>query len=256
MTFELIDTHAHLYLEEFSDDLPAVMLRAEQEGVSRIYLPALKSSYIPAILELERQFPGKCIAMAGIHPCYVQEDYAAELEILRDLLSKRKFSAIGEIGLDYYRDTTFAKEQKTVFEQQMEMAYEYGVPIVIHSRSAMDDTIEMLRLVRGTGITGIFHCFSGSMQNAQDIIDCGLVLGIGGVVTYKNAGVAEIVAELPLENIVLETDAPYLAPAPFRGKRNESGYLKYIVAKIARIKNVSEEEVARVTTENAKRVFM
>ena len=252
---ELIDTHAHLYLEEFSADLEMIMERAGQEGVSRIYLPALDSGHNHLLVDLEQKYPSKCFAMAGIHPCYVKESYTLELEILRDLLTKRKFAAIGEIGLDYYWDTTFAKEQKTAFEQQLEMAFEYGLPVVIHSRNSMDDTVDMLRAAKGTGLRGIFHCFSGNLRNALDIIDCGLYLGIGGVVTYKNAGLAEVVADLPVEHLVLETDAPYLSPVPFRGKRNESSYLKYVVSKIALVKNMSEEKVARITTSNAKNVF-
>ncbi len=254
-TAELIDTHAHLYLEEFNNDLEAILERAALEGISRIYLPALDSDHNGLMKELEQKYPGKCIAMAGIHPCYVKENFEKELEILRNLLTNRKFAAIGEIGLDYYWDTTFKAEQKMTFEQQMELAFEYKLPIVIHSRSSMDDTIDMLKAAKGADLKGIFHCFSGNLQNARDIIACGLYLGIGGVITYKNAGLAEVTADVPLENLVLETDAPYLSPIPFRGKRNESSYLKYVVAKLAQVKGVSEEEVARVTTANAKKIF-
>jgi TatD DNase family protein len=252
---ELIDTHAHLYLEDFAADLETVMERARREGVTRIYLPALDSHHAASMFSLEEKYPGICLAMAGIHPCYVKEDYGAELDFLRNLLTNRKFAAIGEIGLDYYWSTAFSREQKTTFEQQMEMAFEYGLPVVIHSRNAMDDTIEMLRAARGTGLKGIFHCFSGTLQNALDVIDCGMLLGIGGVVTYKNAGLAEVIAELPLEHLVLETDAPYLTPVPFRGKRNESSYLKYIVSRVAEVKGISEAEVALRTTANARKLF-
>ncbi len=254
-TMELIDTHAHLYLEDFGPDIDVVMQRAMQEGVSRIYLPSLDSAHYEMLFNLEARFPDQCFAMAGIHPCYIGENYARELELLRTMLAGRRFAAVGEIGLDYYWDTTFRKEQKIAFEQQMGLALEYELPIVIHSRNSMEDTIGMLQSARGTRLKGIFHCFSGSLENARDIIDCGMYLGIGGVITYKNAGLAEVIAEVPLEHIVLETDAPYLTPVPFRGKRNESSYLRYIVARLAEVKKMSEEVVAAVTTENAKRVF-
>lgn len=252
---ELIDTHAHLYLEEFADDLEAVMERARKEGVSRIYLPALDSRHTPSMFSLEEKYPAICFVMAGIHPCYVQEDYGSELQFLQDLMTQRKFAAIGETGLDYYRTRAFEKEQKITFKRQLELAAEHCLPVVIHSRSAMDDTIGILREAAGKDLRGIFHCFSGDVQNARDIIDCGMLLGIGGVITYKNAGLAEVIADVPIGKIVLETDAPYLSPAPFRGKRNECSYLKYIVAKIAQVKNISEQEVARITTENAKNLF-
>jgi TatD DNase family protein len=252
---ELIDTHAHLYLEEFADDLPAIMERAAQAGVTTVVLPGLDSAHNTSMFELERRYPGKLLAMAGIHPCYIKDSYQMEVNHLRGVLAVRQVAAIGEIGLDYYWDTTYKTEQKSAFEQQLEIAFEYNLPVVIHSRNAMDDTIAMLQAAKGTGITGIFHCFSGTLQNAADIIDCGFVLGIGGVITYKNAGLAEVVADIPMDKLVLETDAPYLSPAPFRGKRNESSYLKYIVARLAAIKGISEHEVAAMTTGNARRIF-
>lgn len=252
---ELIDTHAHLYLKDFGNDIEMVMARAVAEGVKRVYLPALDRAHMDQVLDLETRFPEFCVAMSGLHPCYVGAEYAAELEFVTGLLASRRFAAVGEIGLDYYWDRTFEREQKIAFEQQMELAVEHGLPVVIHSRSAMDDTIGMLRAAQGTGLRGIFHCFSGSAEEAQAVIECGLYLGIGGVVTYKNAGLDRVVAELPLERIVLETDAPYLTPVPFRGKRNESSYLRYIVQKIAEIKQLPVEEVARITTENAREIF-
>lgn len=252
---ELIDTHCHLYLEEFRSDLPELMLRADGEGVTKIYLPGLDSQHAQSVVELEALYPGRCFAMAGLHPCYVKENYVAELQAVEESLAARSFAAVGEIGLDYYWDRNFDEYQQIAFVRQIGMAKEHGLPVVIHSRSSMDECIRIVEQEGGNSLTGIFHCFSGTLQQADQIIDCGMLLGIGGVVTYKNAGLAEVVAELPLEHLVLETDAPYLTPVPFRGKRNESSYLTYIAARIATLKNIPVEEVARITTENANRVF-
>jgi TatD DNase family protein len=252
---ELIDTHSHLYLEDFAADLTDYMTRAEEEGVSRIYMPSLDSHHIGKMLDVENRYPGRCFSMIGIHPCYVRENYRDELAIMRKALDERRFAALGEIGLDYYWDRTFDDFQMICFKEQISMARQFTLPIVIHSRSSMDACIAVLQSEKEKGITGIFHCFSGNLENAGDIINCGLKLGIGGVVTYKNSGLAEVVAQVPLEHIVLETDAPYLTPVPFRGKRNESSYLKYIVARIASAKGITEEEVAKTTTENARAVF-
>jgi TatD DNase family protein len=253
--YELIDTHCHLYLEDFKNDLPAYIERARAEGVSRIYLPSLDKNHFLSMVGLEEKFPGFCFSMAGIHPCYVKENFRDELQFLQEQLSGRRFWAVGEIGLDYYWDRTHDQEQMTCFLEQIALAKQYGLPIVIHSRSSMNETIAVLRQQKDALLRGIFHCFSGTYENAMDVINCGLMLGIGGVVTYKNAGLAEVVARLPLESIVLETDAPYLTPVPFRGKRNESSYLKYVVEKIAEVKGVSVEEVATITSANAKKVF-
>jgi len=253
--FELIDTHCHLYLEEFSQDLPACLTRAEMEGVSRFYLPSLDSHHLPAILNLEKSYPGKCFSMAGIHPCYVKENVREELDYLQEALSQHRFVAIGEIGLDFYWDLTFEQDQIFCFREQIKLAKAHALPIVIHSRNSMQECINILREEKDERLKGIFHCFSGNAENAREIVECGLLLGIGGVVTYKNAGLAETVADIPLEHLVLETDAPYLTPVPFRGKRNESSYLKYIAEKIALVKALPVEEVARITTANALRVF-
>jgi TatD DNase family protein len=251
----LSDTHCHLYLEEFAADIETVIDRALAEGIQKFYLPGIDSTAIDAMLLLEEKFPEKCIAMMGLHPCYVKENYKEELAIVKDWLTKRKFAAIGEIGLDFYWDKTFAKEQNTVFRQQIEWAIEYRRPTVIHTRNAMQETINVVKEYVREGVKGIFHCFSGSYESASQIIDAGFYLGIGGVLTYKNAGLAEVLVKVDLQHLVLETDAPYLTPVPLRGKRNESSYLKYIVAKIAEIKQVSMEEVAAVTTANAEKIF-
>lgn len=251
----IIDTHCHLYLDEFKKDIDDVIKRAAAETVNKFYLPAIDSSEIENIFLLERKFPGKCIAMMGLHPCYVKENYLEELSVVKDWLSKRKFAAVGEIGLDFYWDKTFEKQQYEAFRMQIELALQYNLPIVIHTRDAMQESIDVVKEYTSRGIKGIFHCFGGTVENAKEIIDAGFYLGIGGVLTYKKAGLAQVLEQIDLQYMVLETDAPYLTPVPFRGKRNESSYLKYIVEKLALIKNVSIETVAAVTTANAEKIF-
>jgi len=251
----LIDTHCHLYLEDFKKDLAEVMLRAANTGVEKFYLPAIDSSVINDLLLMEEQFPGKCFAMMGLHPCSVAGSFQSELKIVEDWISKRTFKAIGEIGLDFYWNTSFTGQQYEAFETQMHWALKKNLPIVIHSRNAMQHTINTVKPFAARGLRGIFHCFGDSYEMASDIIDMGFYLGIGGVLTYKKAGLDEVVKKIGLRYVVLETDAPYLAPAPFRGKRNESSYLKVIAQKLAGIQNISLEEVASVTTENAEKIF-
>jgi TatD DNase family protein len=252
---KLVDTHTHLYLKEFSEDINEVIKRAENEGVNKFYLPAIDSSETAAMFELEKKFPDKCIPMAGLHPCSIKENYKEELDKVEKLISERKFAAIGESGLDFYWDTTFKAEQYEVLKIQATWALQYDLPLVLHTRNAMQETIDVVKSYCEKGLKGIFHCFSGTMQNAKDIIDMGFLLGIGGVITYKNSGLAEIIKDIDLSHIVLETDAPYLTPVPFRGKRNESSYLKYVVEKIAAIKNITAEEVADETSKNAEKIF-
>jgi TatD DNase family protein len=252
---KLIDTHTHLYLSEFSSDIDNVIQRAIDEGVEKFYLPAIDSSETESLLALETKFPGNIFAMAGLHPCSVKENFKEELDKIQKQLSKRKFAAIGETGLDFYWDTTFTKEQYESLHVHAAWAIQYRRPLVLHTRNAMQETIDVVKSFNGKNLFGIFHCFSGSLQNAKDIIDAGFLLGIGGVLTFKNSGVAEVIKEIDLKYLVLETDAPYLAPAPFRGKRNESSYLKYVVQKLAEIKEMQVEEVARQTTKNAEAVF-
>ena len=251
----LVDTHCHLYSEEFEVDQAEVVQRAIAAGVERFYLPGIDSTSIPAMLELEQKFPGKCFAMMGLHPCYVKENYQQELMIVKDWLAKRKFAAVGEIGLDYYWDKTFAAEQVLAFRSQIEWSIDLGLPIVIHTRSAMQETIDIVKQYVPKGLRGIFHCFSGSYETATEIIEAGFFLGIGGVLTYKNAGLVQVLSKIDLKHLVLETDAPYLSPVPFRGKRNESSYLKYVVEKLAEINNCSVETVAELTTANAEKIF-
>ena len=251
----IIDTHCHLYLNEFKHDISDVIKRAAAEGIDRFYLPAIDSSEIGNMVLLESKFPGKCIAMMGLHPCYVKENYLQEMDIVKDWLSKRKFAAVGEIGLDFYWDKTFVKQQYEAFRLQIELSIQYNLPIVIHSRDAMQECIDVVKEFKSNGIKGIFHCFGGTLENAKEIIDTGFYLGIGGVLTYKKSGLTEVLEQIDLKYMVLETDSPYLTPVPFRGKRNESSYLKYIVEKLALIKNVSTKEVADITTANAEKIF-
>ncbi|MEO8764307.1 MAG: TatD family hydrolase [Ginsengibacter sp.] len=252
---KLVDTHTHLYLKEFSEDIDEVMRRAVAEGVEKFYLPAIDSLQAPALLDLEKRFPGRCMAMAGLHPCSVKDNYQDELDKVATMLGERKFAAIGEAGLDFYWDTSFRKEQYESLHIQAEWAMQYNLPLVLHTRNAMQETIDAVKVYAGKGLTGIFHCFSGTLQNAKDIIQLGFYLGIGGVITYKNSGLAEVIKEVSLERIVLETDAPYLTPVPYRGKRNESSYIKYVVQKIAETKNIPVEEVADTTSKNAEKIF-
>lgn len=251
----IVDTHCHLYLDDFKNDIAEVVKRAEAEGVNKFYLPAIDSSEIENMFLLEEKFPGRCIAMMGLHPCSVKENYLEELTIVKDWLAKRKFAAVGEIGLDFYWDKTFTLQQYEAFRMQIELSMQYKLPIVIHSRNAMQETIDVVREFVQKGVRGIFHCFGGTVENAKEIIDAGFYLGIGGVVTYKKSGLAEVLEKIDLKYMVLETDSPYLTPVPFRGKRNESSYLKYIIEKLALVKNVSVEEVAAVTTANAEKIF-
>jgi TatD DNase family protein len=251
----LIDTHCHLYLPEFENDIDEVIERAAREGVKSFFLPAIDSTVFNDMIALESRFPGRCFAMMGLHPCSVKENHIEELQIVENWLKARPFVAIGEIGLDYYWDRTFAIEQEKVFRFQIELALYYHLPVVIHSRNAMQETINIVNEYIPKGLRGIFHCFSGSYENAQEIIRAGFYLGIGGVVTYKNGGLAEVLNDIELTHLVLETDAPYLTPVPYRGKRNESSFLKYVLQKLAIIKNRPVEEVAAVTTENAKKIF-
>ena len=251
----IVDTHCHLYLEEFKNDITEVIKRAEQEGVNKFYLPAIDSTEIENIILLEKKFPGKCIAMMGLHPCSVKENYVEELAVVKDWLAKRKFAAVGEIGLDFYWDKTFVLQQYEAFRMQIALSVQYNLPIVIHTRNAMQETIDVVKEYTSVGLKGIFHCFGGTLENANEIINAGFYLGIGGVLTYKKSGLAEVLDNIDLKHIVLETDSPYLTPVPFRGKRNESGYLKYVVEKLAEIKKVSIEEVAAITTANAEKIF-
>ena len=252
---QFIDTHCHLYLPEFNNDIPDVFLRAEAAGVKKFYLPAIDSSVVNDMLAMEKNYPEKCILMAGLHPCSVNENYRDELDLVEKKIQERSFAAIGEIGLDFYWSTEFTNMQYESFEMQMHWALQKNWPIVIHTRNAMEQTIDAVKSFAAKGLKGIFHCFGGSYEDAMQIINMGFYLGIGGVLTYQKSGLDEVVKKIALEHIVLETDAPYLTPVPFRGKRNESSYIKIIAEKLATATDISIEEVAAVTTANAEKIF-
>jgi len=250
-----IDTHAHVYAAELTTDIEIVIKNAISAGVEKMLMPAIDSASLDAMLQVEQQFPDHCIAMMGLHPCYVKENYKAELKLVEEWIAKRKFIAIGEIGLDFYWETTFSKEQHFVFETQMQWALDLHLPIAIHTRNAMGETIEAVKPFAKKGLRGVFHCFSGSKESAEQIIGMGFHLGLGGVLTYKNAGVAEAIKEIPMEFLVLETDAPYLAPVPYRGKTNEPAYMLEVAKKLAEIKSLPLHEIAAITSSNAERLF-
>ena len=221
-----------------------------------MYLPNIDSGSIAAMLKLETEFPKNCFAMMGLHPCSVNEKYGDELSIVEHWLTKRKFSAIGEIGMDYHRDKTFIPQQKDAFSRQIDLAKKYYMPIVIHQRECFDDAFEIVRQKNDNLLKGIFHCFTGTIEEANKIISLGgFKLGIGGAVTYKKSTLPEVLKQIDMKHIVLETDSPYLTPVPHRGKRNESSYIIFTAQKIAEIKGISVEEVAEVTSQNAKEIF-
>ena len=250
-----IDTHAHLYGEDFSDDRTATIERAIKEGVYQLILPNIDSQSIEGMLALEQQFPGVCIPMMGVHPCYVNDNVDTELAAVEGWLEKRPFKAIGEIGLDFYWDKTFTAQQYKAFRRQLDLARQYGIPVAIHSRESTRECIDEVRALQDGRLSGVFHCFGGTVEEAREIIDLGFYLGIGGVVTFKKSGLDVTLGEIGMEHIVLETDAPYLAPVPYRGKRNESSYIPLIGQKIADIKNLKIDDVAAITTSNALKLF-
>lgn len=249
------DTHTHLYLEEFDSDRAIVINRAVEQNVKYMLLPNIDSSSINGMLKLCRQFPANCFPMMGLHPTSVKENFREELKSAENWLEKEKFYAIGETGIDLYWDTTFQKEQEIVFSKQIELAKKYRLPIVIHMRNSFDEIYNIVKEHVSSELTGVFHCFTGSIEQAEKIIDMDFMLGIGGVVTFKNSGLASVVSDIDLKHIILETDSPFLAPVPYRGKRNESGYIQLIAKKISEIKNISVEEAGRITTNNANRLF-
>lgn len=253
--FEFVDTHAHLYASQFDEDRDATMQRAFSEGVKKIYLPNIDATSIDAMLLLESQYPDQCRAMIGLHPCSVNDSFEQEMKIVEGWLERRKFSAIGEIGTDAFWDKTHLDQQVDCFKRQIVLAKKYGLPVVIHSRETLDMNIDIIEHLQDGSLRGIFHCFTGSTEQAKRIIDLRFLLGIGGVLTFKNSGLTEVVSDLPAESLVLETDAPYLTPHPYRGKRNETAYLRLVAEKLADCRNTSLAEIGRITTENAMRLF-
>jgi TatD DNase family protein len=251
----ITDTHTHLYADEFTTDCDLLIGEAMDMGIQRFFLPNIDSTSVDAMLAIEKKYPLNCFAMMGLHPCSVKENWKEELALVEKHLSERSFAGIGEIGIDLFWDKTFIKEQEETFRRQVELANRYKLPIVIHSRESFEEIYRILRETKKKNPCGIFHCFTGTADQAKRAVDLGFYLGVGGVVTFKNSGLDKVVAEMDLQNIVLETDAPYLAPVPFRGKRNVPAYLLKVAEKIAEIKNISVDEVAEVTTENSKKIF-
>ena len=251
----LTDTHTHLYSEEFDEDRTVVIQRAIEAGVSRFFIPSIDSNYTQKMYDLEAQFPDNIFLMMGLHPTYVKENYLEELAHVEAELAKKKFYAIGEIGIDLFWDKSFLKQQQYAFQHQIQLAKKYKLAINIHCRDAFDEVFEVLESERAADLYGIFHCFTGDFSQAQRAIDLNMKLGIGGVATFKNGKIDQFLKDIDIKNIVLETDSPYLAPVPFRGKRNESSYTKVVAEKLSVIYEVPIEEIARITTENSKAIF-
>jgi len=251
----IIDTHTHLYAEQFDEDRDEMIARAQALGVEQFYMPNIDSTSIEGMMALEEQYPDVCLPMMGLHPCSVKESYKEELATVKAWLDKRPFVAVGEIGMDLYWDKTFIKEQKEAFRLQINWAKDLNIPIVIHARDAMDEILEIVKEEKDERLTGVFHCFGGTLAHAQAIMDLEMMIGLGGVLTFKKSGVDKVIADVPMDYLVLETDAPYLAPTPKRGKRNESAYISFVAQKLADVKELSLEEVARITTMNANKVF-
>lgn len=252
---QLIDTHAHIYRSDYGADIESYIERAKLAGLTHICVPNVDAGSVDDVHAIAEQYPGFCMPMMGLHPTSVRADYREQLQRVEQLISTRSYIGVGEIGIDLYWDKTFLAEQKDAFLFQLQLAYSYNMPVIIHIRDAFDETFSVLESFGKGRVQGILHCFSGTVEQAHRAIDFGLLLGIGGVVTFKKATVADVVASVGAEHLVLETDAPYLAPVPFRGKTNESSYLRYIAEKIALIQGIAVEDVARITTANAKKLF-
>ena len=254
---KFIDTHSHLYSEQFDNDRTIAINEAIALGIDTILLPNISSKYTNNLLKLCNQFPENCFPMMGLHPCDVsEENFDSEMQHVEIELTKNKYIAVGEIGLDLYWDKTKLEVQKRAFIYQIKLAKQYQIPIAIHVRDAFDEAIEIVESLNDNTLRGVFHCFTGSIVQAKRVIDLkDFYLGIGGVITFKNSGLDQTIKEISLKNLILETDSPYLAPVPFRGKRNESKYLTKIAEKIAEIKNMTIKEIAEITTTNAKKLF-
>ncbi len=249
------DTHAHLYADEFRLDRDDMMRRADEVGVTKMFMPNIDHTSIDSMLEMEAKYTGKCFAMMGLHPCSVKKDFEKELYIVEQWLSKRKFLAIGEMGTDLHWDKTFWGQQQEAFIIQVNWAKKYQLPVVVHCRESLDQTLEILEPLANAKLTGVFHCFSGTAEQAKRIMSMGFLLGIGGVVTFKNSGLDKVLPEVPIDGFVLETDCPYLAPVPHRGKRNEPSFIPIVAEKVAGYLQVTVEELQEKTTLNARKVF-
>ena len=251
----ITDTHTHLYSEAFADDRQEMMQRALDANVSRFFVPAIDSTYTESMLQLEKDYPKNVFLMMGLHPTHVKENYKEELAHVEEMLAKRKFVAVGEIGIDLYWDKTTLGIQKEAFRHQIKLAKHYKLPIIIHCRESFDEIFEVLEDEKDENLFGIFHCFTGTIEQAHQAISYNMKLGIGGVVTFKNGKIDQFLNQIDLKHIVLETDSPYLSPTPYRGKRNESAYLINVLKKVSEIYNLSENEVAKVTTQNSQEIF-
>ena len=252
---KIIDTHTHLYLNQFKDDIDKVIQRSIDKGINKFIFPAIDSTHFDEMHDLKNKYPGSIYLMSGLHPTNVKENYKEELEFVVNSLKSHSYVAIGEIGIDLYWDKTYLKQQQHAFEFQIRLAIKNDLPIVIHCREAFNEIFEIVDDTNDKNLTGIFHCFTGTLEEAKRAIDLNFKLGIGGVVTFKNGKIDQFLNEIPSEAIVLETDAPYLAPAPYRGKRNESSYLIQVVQKLADIYHVSPEKIADLTTNTALSIF-
>ena len=251
----ITDTHTHLYSSQFDEDQEEMMQRALDAGINRFFIPAIDSSYTDSMLKLEKIYPENVFLMMGLHPTSVKENVEEELANVKEMIDSRDFYAIGEIGIDLYWDQSFLKQQQDAFRTQIRWAKEKKLPIIIHCRDAFDEIFEILETEKNDSLFGIFHCFTGTIEQAHRAISYNMKLGIGGVVTFKNGKIDKFLNEIPIENIVLETDSPYLAPTPYRGKRNESSYITQVIDKLVDIYDLSFEKIANITTQNSKDVF-
>lgn len=252
---QIIDTHIHLYAEEYMGDLQALIHAAQQDGVSQMLLPNIDSESIEGVKKLAADYPGYCIPMMGLHPCYVKANYKEELTIIENELRSGKYIAVGEIGMDKYWGLDFIREQENALKHQLILAHELDLPVALHTRNANQEVLSVIQELQLDGLRGVFHCFSGSVEEAETMIKLGFYLGIGGVVTYKNGGLDKILKDISIDHLVLETDGPYLSPHPHRGKRNQPAFINYVAEKIAEIKNISKKDVAAITSANAKKLF-
>jgi TatD DNase family protein len=252
---KIIDTHTHLYLDQFKDDIDDVIAQAKENGVKKFIFPAINSSHFDSMYNLKKKYPNDIFLMSGLHPTDVKENYKDELNFVVNTLKTNNYVAIGEIGIDLYWEKSFLKQQQEAFKFQIRLAIIHDLPIVIHCRDAFDEIFEILEKENCDNLRGVFHCFTGTLKEAQRAIDLGFVLGIGGVVTFKNGGIDKFLHKIELKNIVMETDSPYLAPAPFRGKRNESSYIIHVLEKLSEIYGISKEKIAEITSKNAEKVF-
>ena len=252
---KIIDTHTHLYLKQFNEDIDLVIKRSKDVGVNKFIFPAIDSSYLDSMHILKNKYPDNIYLMSGLHPTDVKENYKDELDFVVNTLKTNNYVAIGEIGIDLYWEKSFLKQQQDAFKFQIRLAIKHDLPIVIHCREAFNEIFEILDKENCDKLRGVFHCFTGTFEEAQRAINLGFVLGIGGVVTFKNGAIDKFLHKIELKNIVLETDSPYLAPAPFRGKRNESSYIIYVIEKLSEIYGISKEKIAEITSKNAEKVF-